>query len=1310
MAVSYLTSVPKLLGRENYDEWAFAVENVFVLEGLNKCLDGDETDTVIITKAKAKLVLTIDPSLYPHVKDAKTAQEVWASLKKLYDDSGFMRKIGLLRTLISARLENHDSMESYINQIVETSQKLRRTGFKIDEEWVGSLLLAGLPEKYAPMIMAVEHSGINITTDSIKTKLLDMQADGGSIGSHGAFVANRNLRPSYRKPSRDGARWTNLKGKSADGGHAVMRDKEVGGQPSSSSNKKDMNNIVCYKCRKNGHYMSKCPNNKSNGSFSAVFTTGEFKDTDWYVDSGASVHLTANKQWLVNTRNPDLSQITVANRSKIDVECAGDVQIKTRTNREHRILLKGVQYVPGLTTNLLSVCQLINNGNRVCFGENGCKIYNPENVLVATASLNNNVYKLDVCESVCFQAVSSDIWHQRLGHINDSYLNKTAKLVDGLIYKGQANTQNCEVCCKGKQARLPFPKDGGRAEGLLQLVHTDICGPMETTSLGGAKYFFTLIDDYSRMCFIYFLKTKDEAFERFKEFKNLVENQQNTRIKILRSDNGGEFCNSDFNRYLKNAGIVHQTSNSHTPQQNGMAERFNRTLVEKAKCLMFDEGLDKSLWAEACNAACYLKNRTASSTVLKTPYELWTGRKPNLSHLRVYGSTVMVHVPKINRKKWDQKSVKHILVGYDETTKGYRCYNPGTRKVIISRDVTIMEKNSIMVSNTKITTVKDEIPQEDLVSVGEDSELSAPGLYESLSNETIEDTINPSDCDSDYVPDVLPSELNIPETPRRSQREPKKKSFDDYITYFNGATNVNKPQESSDVPKTVAEALSRADGHKWKQAMMEEVQSFNENETWELVDLPTDKTIVECKWVFKIKYDSKNQSSYRARLVAKGYTQKKGVDYDETFAPVVRHSTLRLLLGLAVKLDLKILHLDVKTAFLNGELKENVFMQQPEGFVLKENENKVFKLKKAVYGLKQSGRAWNEKVDNVLLNIGYEKSKFEPCLYIKKNKDNLLTIVALYVDDFFVFSADCNEINFLENYLNSKFKIKNLGEAKQCLGIRINRDYDKECITIDQELYINDLLKRFGMVDSKIVSTPLDSSINLSNVEGEICDSKIPYQELIGSLMYLAVMTRPDIAHAVSLLSQYNNCYTKIHWQCAKRLLRYLKGTKHFSMKFCKENSKLIGYADADWGSSKHDRKSFTGYVFKFSGGSVSWKSCKQRTVALSTTEAEYMALCEAAKDAIYLRNLLCEITGKLDCIDIYNDNQSAQKLASNPVFHDRSKHIDIRYHFLRNAVSENMINLKYMSTEEMVADILTKPLQNVKNSKFVNYLGLCSA
>lgn len=338
-------SVPKLLGRENYDEWAFAVENVFVIEGLDKCIDGSEKDTSRIANAKAKLILTIDPSLFPHGKDSKTAEEVWTRLRKLYDDSGFMRKIGLLRTLISARLDNHVNMESHINQIIETSQKLRRTGFAIDEIWVGSLLLAGLPEKFAPMIMAIENSGLEVTTDSIKTKLLDMQTDGDTNGSNGAFAVNRKF--GYRKQPKESAVKKQHKERSQNRNDKFTR--EIADQH--NSNKKDLSNIICFRCKKNGHYMSRCPN-RVDGGFSAVFTTGDFNVTDWYVDSGASFHLTSNKQWMINFRNPDLKNVTVANKAKLGVECAGDVKIQTFTDKKQDILLQGVQYVPGLTTNL----------------------------------------------------------------------------------------------------------------------------------------------------------------------------------------------------------------------------------------------------------------------------------------------------------------------------------------------------------------------------------------------------------------------------------------------------------------------------------------------------------------------------------------------------------------------------------------------------------------------------------------------------------------------------------------------------------------------------------------------------------------------------------------------------------------------------------------------------------------------------------------------------------------------------------------------------------------------------------------------
>lgn len=1271
MASNYIVNVPRLKGRENYADWSFAVENFLILEGLSKCLK--EVVEAEDAKAKAKLILTIDTSLYIHIRDATTTVDLWNKLKSLFDDNGFARKISLLRSLISCRLENCDSMASYVNHIVETSQKLRGTGFKIDEEWIGSLLLAGLPEKFSPMIMAIEHSGIAITSDGIKTKLLDMEVDIGTSGS--AFASKSNSR----------------------------------GKPSAPKSNTAMKNVRCFKCKQRGHYQNKCTanlegknkENNQHNAFSAVFLSGSFSKLDWYVDSGASAHLTANRDWMDDISNcTGVQEITVANKTKIPVVCSGNVDITTVVGRNHHeVTVHDVLYVPDLTTNLLSVSQLIQMGNTVEFELNCCKIFNSRHELIATADLKDGVYKLNILRSgKCLLApsntVSGEIWHRRFGHINSDYLNKMKKgAVSGLNYPGTVDVslQNCEVCCEGKQHRLPFKHRGTNARELLEIVHTDVCGPMENRSLGGAKYFVTFEDGFSKMAFVYFIKSKDEVFNCFKSFKSMTENQTNHKIKTLRSDNGGEYCSKEFKLFLEKSGIVHQKSNPYTPEQNGISERLNRTIVEKAKCLLYDTDLKKSFWAEAVNTAVYLRNRSLVAGLQKTPFEVWTGSKPDVSHLRIFGSPVMVHVPKEKRVKWDKKSEKCIFLGYGDTVKGYRVYNPVRNNVFTSRDVIVMEnidKSCKVLLNGEAND--DHCGDSEIsVSVG-DTEFETEASEQSTSSGEIYD-----EADSDDSQEA-PVEL------RRSQRIPKPRYIDGGVSYL--------CLENSDVctnPSTVEAALSSPDKELWEAAMQEELQSFEENKAWKLVDIPADCPVVKCKWVFKKKCDSVNNVRYRARLVAKGFTQRAGIDFDETFSPVVRHSTLRMLFALSVQLDLDVTHLDVTTAFLNGVLKENVYMEIPEGFVTSECKNKVLKLNKAIYGLKQASRAWNTKVDEFLVNMYYKKSQLEPCLYIKNNGD-LKTIVALYVDDFFIFSNDKAETDVLKMNLGKEFKIKDMGQVKQCLGMRVNIDKVNHTVTLDQVDYVNQILKRFNMTDCKPVSTPIETKLSLGKSD-KVCEMNVPYQELIGCLMYLAVLTRPDIAFSVSFLSQFNTCYDNSHWNQAKRILRYLQKTKNYGLKFCKNNVPLEGFADADWASDSNDRKSFSGFCFKLSGCVISWESRKQRTVALSSTEAEYMAISEASKEAIYFRNLLVELVGTEICVRIFNDNQSAQKLSVNPVFHKRSKHIDVRHHFIRDAIADSLVTLEYLQTADMPADILTKGLSSVKHCKFLNDLGIIS-
>lgn len=471
------------------------------------------------------------------------------------------------------------------------------------------------------------------------------------------------------------------------------------------------------------------------------------------------------------------------------------------------------------------------------------------------------------------------------------------------------------------------------------------------------------------------------------------------------------------------------------------------------------------------------------------------------------------------------------------------------------------------------------------------------------------------------------------------------------------------------------------------------------------------------KWVFKIKRNQNGEIvTYKARLVAKGFTQKYGLDYTETFSPVIRLSNLRLLFAMTVELNLETDHLDVETAFLNGEIDEQIYMAQPEGFEEPGSENKVCLLNKAIYGLKQSSRLWYEKAHRILLNMNYKQSKVEPCKFYKNTRCSIV-VIALYVDDFFLFYNDFDEAKRLKSELHKNFHMKDLGPISYCLGMKIERNRSTNELKISQEQYILKLLSKFQLLESKAVSTPMEQNKQLS-FKGEQYEA--PFQQLIGSIMYLAVCTRSDIAYSVSYLSQFNVNHTKEHWLAVKRVLKYLKGTKDVGIVYQKGNAPVTGFVDSDWANNILDRKSFYGYFFMLANGPISWECHKENMIALSSTEAEYIGICEATKESLYLKSLISELfTENKDCmflgiskpLKIHNDNQSAIKLSENQTFHKRTKHIHVKYHLLRDMVKNNEILLIYMPTNEMLADILTKALGSNKHKSICNNLNLkCSA
>lgn len=502
-------------------------------------------------------------------------------------------------------------------------------------------------------------------------------------------------------------------------------------------------------------------------------------------------------------------------------------------------------------------------------------------------------------------------------------------------------------------------------------------------------------------------------------------------------------------------------------------------------------------------------------------------------------------------------------------------------------------------------------------------------------------------------------------------------------------------------PDTHQEALSRDDAALWKRAMCEEYDALMANDTWTLTELPNGRKPIKCKWVFKTKHDANgNVDRHKARLVVKGFSQREGVDYDETYSPVVRHSSLRYLFALSAKYGLSIEQMDATTAFLQGDLTEEIYMEQPPCFQKSDQPKRVCRLNKALYGLKQSSRVWNAKLDAALRRFGMTPSKYDPCLYYCI-KGNRMIFVAIYVDDVIIFSNDNMLTNEIKMKLNNTFRMKDLGPASSCLGIRITRE--NGAVALDQEAYIESVLSRFNMQHAKAVSTPMNSSLKLTKemapqTADEVSKMKeIPYQEAVGSIMYLAQCTRPDVLFAVSQLSRFNVNPGPKHWEAVKHLLRYLRGTSKLKLRYTKHSSSdLNGFSDANWASDLDDRKSTSGYIFMLQGGAVSWCCKRQPTVALSTCEAEYMALSAAVQEAMWWHGLMKQL-GLNQVIEIYCDNQSTICIAKNGGYTPRTKHIDIRHHFIRDALDLNTVRLNYVSTDQQIADGLTKSLERIK-------------
>ncbi|KAD3640743.1 hypothetical protein E3N88_29966 [Mikania micrantha] len=625
-------------------------------------------------------------------------------------------------------------------------------------------------------------------------------------------------------------------------------------------------------------------------------------------------------------------------------------------------------------------------------------ILSKHGTFVGFGYLSSGMFKLNIhvpfaSESVCIASSSSNkvnhvssLWHARFGHVNYVRMKDMSKM--SLIPAFDMHDNKCHTCKLTKITRKAF-KDVKRDSKVLELIHSDLCDFHSTPSLGKKKYVVTYIDDAIRYCYVYLVHTKDEALDKFKVYKQEVELLHGDLIKTLRTDRGGEYYDPV---YFQSIGIIHQTTAPYTPQQNGVAERKNRTLKEMVNSLLSYSGLNDGFWGEAMLTACYLLNRTPNKKNKITPYELWKKKPPNLNYLKVWGCRAIVRLTEPKRKNLGERGIDCIFIGYAENSKAYRFY--------------VLEPNDYVSINTVVES-RDAIFDEDrFTSMPRPKDAiqnSQTGIYNPVENVSLKRNDSA----------VVPTE------PRKSNRARKAKSFgpDFHLYLVEGTRNVVEHQYQycfniEEDPKTYNEVMASRDVAFWKEAIQDEMDSIMHNNTWKLTDLPPGCKPLGCKWIFKRKMKVDGSiDKFKARLVIQGFRQNEGIDFFDTYAPVARISTIRLLIALASIHKLLIHQMDVKTAFLNGELDEEVYMKQPEGFVLPGQENKVCKLIKSLYGLKQAPKQWHQKFDDVILSHGFLLNQEDKCVYSRFDPSGKGVIICLYVDDMLIFGTDQDQID-----------------------------------------------------------------------------------------------------------------------------------------------------------------------------------------------------------------------------------------------------------------------------------------------------------
>ncbi|KAL3634075.1 hypothetical protein CASFOL_021129 [Castilleja foliolosa] len=1119
-------------------------------------------------------------------------------------------------------------------------------------------------------------------------------------------------------------------------GHTADRcwhryDQSYGGQGQQQgnvSNERDNNNNLS-----NGRNptlnMAHLPNNSNTSN----------EEGWWFPDSGASAHVTNDMNNLHSASEYGGSnRLQMGNGQGEHISHIGNTVLHSPQS-DKLFHLKDLLHVPGITKNLISVSKFaLDNSVFFEFHHLFCVIKDQATqAILPKGMLKDGLYRFNldhhgevrnkehyfqnkpcVFTSLVCGNLDISLWHKRLGHCSYDMVKRALRGCNISFNNKKIVSNVCAPCILAKSHKLPFNASTSQSLSAFDLVHTDLWGPAPLDSVNGYKYYVTYVDDHSKFTWIYLLKQKSEVSSTFRHLYNQVETQFHMKIKGVQSDGGTEY--KPLTEFFKDKGIIHKISCPYTPQQNGCAERKHRHVVEMGLSLLAQSNMPLKFWDDAFTTAVFLINRVpAKSLQFESPFEKLFKQKPDYTCLKVFGCLCYPHMRPYNKHKLEYRSTAGVFLGYNAQYKGYKVLLP-SGKVIITRHIVFDEENFPFLSKTA-GQGSDVHHSQPIFASTEPTVASFPATYQSHTQSPL-----PSFDHAQKTPEEEENSLSISKShgsvqsdesfatePLRIEPPPLDQndhsscrmmhSSENNATGFRNTNQhpmvtrakagIYKPKVlSAEVvgefePKNVNDALEIP---VWREAMQQEYNALLRNNTWTLTTLPKDAHLVGNKWVFKVKRNADGSiERHKARLVAQGYTQTAGFDFYETFSPVVKPTTIRIILTLALSYSWNIRQLDVTNAFLNGDLSEVIYMKQPKGF--EKDGNLVCKLNKALYGLKQASRAWYMKVKSTLSSLGFKNSKADCSLFFF-NQNGIQIFILIYVDDILVTGNNDRLIHKLVEKLQGHFSIKDLGQIHHFLGIEVTKSC--EGFHLCQREYIKKLLWKAKMLNASKCSTPMITSSHLSRYVGNPVQDAAEYRSIVGALHYVTI-TRPEICFAVNKVSQFMSNPLEPHWKAVKRILRYLAGTDHYGLNFHKPaHMNITGFSDSDWASDIDDRRSISGHCVYIGGNLVSWSSKKQNCVSRSSTEAEYRSLAQVVSEVSWIRYLLDELSVSQTRVPhIWIDNQSAIYLSSNPILHARTKHIELDFHFIREKVAAGSIQVNYVPSFDQNADILTKAL-----------------